>query len=151
MFTGVFHVLDRSWIYLVSQLKYRTRSWLGAFRIPFQDKFFCAKAKFFLAELDRTRQCPGEYLHPYVGRFQEGHGLLRSGRWRGPSQHLSSRNVETVPYLLRKICLFLFSRMMEEARRTNKSVRRTSKPSSINSPNFIVGTPATKRPIVATL
>lgn len=59
------------------------------------------------------------------------------------------RILEEFRVLLENLSLSSFSRLMEVARRTNGSVRRTLRSSSTSCPSFMIRLPPRKRPIVA--
>lgn len=92
----------------------------------FNTKFFFAEAKYTLAELGRTRQYAGEDLDLYVKRFHD-----KALEYVDPVDEETLVNVclhgmsGEYRAFLENLIFSSFSKLMEAARRTNESVRRT--------------------------
>lgn len=84
------------------------------------------------------------------GGSMEDHGLLPSSVWSSCLCFLHGM-LEEYRVFLENLPFPSFSRLRESARRTNESVRRTSKSSSINRPNPLARLASRKRSIIATL
>lgn len=98
----------------------------------FNTKFFFAEAKYTLVELGRTRQYAGEGLDLYVKRFHDKalDCVDRVDEEVLVNVCLHGMNDEYLVFL-ENLTFSSFSKLMEAARRTNESVRRTPKANRI--------------------